>query len=204
MMDTVRYAMGVFCMVVMPPAGMLWTFVHPLAWWWRKVGAVTTYLVILPVLVGFAVVLFRLRERLLGADLGTNWALIGVAGVFYALMVPIEIGYRKHLTFSTLIGLPELAKTGTSGAKLLREGIYARVRHPRYLSVTLSLIGHALVANYVGVYLFVLFLIPAGAWTMWLEERELVQRYGLAYRDYQRDVPQLLPHRPKNWRRPFS
>ena len=48
--------------------------------------------------------------------------------------VRIEIACRKHLKFKTLVGAPELARDG-KGGELPSEGIYGRVRHPRYVGV---------------------------------------------------------------------
>jgi protein-S-isoprenylcysteine O-methyltransferase Ste14 len=67
------------------------------------------------------------------------------------------------------------------------------VRHPRYLSALVSLVGIALLSNYIGLYIFVLLLIPVGYVTMVLEERELVERFGDAYCQYQREVPRIIP-----------
>ena len=38
-----------------------------------------TYLAVLPALAAFGELLFRVGEQLLGANLGTNWSLIGTA-----------------------------------------------------------------------------------------------------------------------------
>ena len=48
-------------------------------------------------------------------------------------------------------------------------------------------------SNYIGLYILVLLLFPVGHLTMVLEERELVERFGDAYRQYQREVPRLIP-----------
>ena len=69
------------------------------------------------------------------------------------------------------------------------------VRHPRYLSAGLGLIGHGLFCNNVGLYVLLLLLVPVGWLTVTLEERELVDRFGEAYRQYQREVPPLIPRR---------
>lgn len=77
--------------------------------------------------------------------------------------------------------------------RLLTEGMYARVRHPRYLGVILGSVGFSLVVNYVGVYVMVGAFIPVLFLVVVLEERELVGRFGQAYRDYQGRVPRWIP-----------
>ncbi len=73
--------------------------------------------------------------------------------------------------------MSELTHTGTQG-KLLRDGIYGMVRHPRYLSADLGLLSNALFVNYLGLYLLLVILIPFGYALLIMEERELVDRFG--------------------------
>jgi protein-S-isoprenylcysteine O-methyltransferase Ste14 len=80
-----------------------------------------------------------------------------------------------------------------SPQELVTEGIYARIRHPRYLSVLLGLVGLALMANYFGIYVVVAAFVPGLYAIIILEERELVERFGDAYRDYCKRVPRLIP-----------
>jgi protein-S-isoprenylcysteine O-methyltransferase Ste14 len=192
-MDSFRHFLAVLELVVLPPGTCFWLVIHPYARWWRKVGALRTYLALVPVWVVASVLLFQIRDLLIGRDLGTNWSLIAISSVFFAGMTALELQYWKYLSVSTLIGLPELSRPERRKGKLLREGVYGVVRHPRYLSAFLSLVGIALVSNYVGLYIFVLLLFPIGHCTMELEERELVERFGNDYRQYQREVPRLIP-----------
>ena len=69
--------------------------------------------------------------------------------------VLIERASRRHLTFRMLAGIPEIE--GTSGPQqLLRERIYNRVRHPRYLGLVIGLTGFTILVNHVGTYLFLM------------------------------------------------
>ena len=192
-MDAVRHFLAVLELVVLPPLACFWLVIHPYARWWRTVGPLQTYLTLVAACVVASVLLFQIRELLIGRDLGTNWSLIAISSVFFAAMTALELQYWKYLSVSTLIGLPELSPPGLRKGKLLRKGIYGVVRHPRYLSALVSLVGIALVSNYIGLYILVLLLLPVGHLTMLLEERELAERFGDAYRQYQRSVPRLIP-----------
>lgn len=79
--------------------------------------------------------------------------------------------------------------------RLLQEGIYARVRHPRYAAVMIGIWGWAAMSNHGTSYLIAALLIPALVGVIHFEERELVDRFGGAYREYRDRVPALIPGR---------
>ena len=197
MVDDVRYVLAVLSVITLPPGLLFWFVIHPWARSWRKLGPIRTYVIVVPVLAGFGVLLFRFRGRLLGADLGMNWGLIAIGAVLYGVSNWIAFQHWRHLSIATMIGIPELLPTEQRNSELLREGIYRVVRHPRYLSAGLAVIAVALFVDYVGVYFLIFLLFPLGYSMLVLEERELLDRFGEEYRQYQSEVPQLLPR----WRR---
>lgn len=193
MIDRVRYSLGVLNVIVLPPGLLFWLVIHPWARRWRRLGPTRTYLIVLPPLVALGILLFRLRGRLLGADLGSNWSLISLALVLYAVTTWLELQYWRHLSIPTLIGIPELSRGEERIGKLLKDGVYRTVRHPRYLSAGIGIVGNALVINHVGMYVQILLLFPVGFVMLRFEERELANRFGEEYRQYQREVPQIIP-----------
>lgn len=192
MIDRARHFLGVFHVVLLPTGLLFWFIIHPWAHRWRRLGLIS-YLFVLPPLVAVAAALFRFRARLLGTDLGTNWILISITLVLYAETTWLELQYWRDLSISTLIGIPELSRDGRGKGKLLKEGAYRMVRHPRYLSAGVGVIANALLINYVGMYLMILVLFPVGFVMLMFEERDLVNRFGDEYRQYQREVPQIIP-----------
>ena len=197
MVDRVRYVLAVLIIITLPPGLLYWSVIHPWVRWWRKLGPIRTYAIVLPVMIAFGTLLFRVRARLLGADLGMNWGLIAIGAGLYGLSTWIAFQHWRHLSIATMIGVPELSSNEQRRGKLLKDGIYRVVRHPRYLSAGLAVIANALFVDYVGVYLLIFLLFPLGYAMLVFEERELVDRFGEEYRQYQREVPQLLPR----WRR---
>ena len=192
--DRIRYFLGVATAIVAPLGLLYWFIIHPWARWWRRWGPMRTYLTVLPVLAVLGALLFQVRGQLLGADLGTNWSLIGIALVLSCPMTWLELRYWRQLSISALVGIPELSQQHKG--RLLREGIYGVVRHPRYLSAGIGMIANALIVNYLGVYVLLIAVVPPGYLMLVLEERELLGRFGDAYWEYQRDVPRLIP-RPR-------
>src|SRR5262245_66280851 len=108
-MDSIRHFLAVVELVVLPPGACFWLVIHPCIRWWRTVGAVRTCLTLVTVWVVASVLLFQIRDLLIGRDLGTNWSLIAISSVFLAGMSALELEYWKHLDESTLNGLPEVS-----------------------------------------------------------------------------------------------
>ena len=191
-MDTARYVVAVLVWVALPPAIVYWLVVHPFVGFWRRLGKGPTFvaLAIMFVATGFGLVL--VRDWVLVREFGTHWGLWVAALVSYVTSVAIEIQCRKHLKFKTLAGVPEIERDQAS-RKLLDQGIYGRVRHPRYVSVTFGMLAMAFFANYLTIWL----LIPATVVSLFLiatlEERELVASMGERYREYQARVPMFVP-----------
>jgi len=190
-MEHIRYFLGVVNVIVVPLGLVYWSVIHAWARWWRRWGPLRTYLVVLPVLAALGALLFQSRALLLGADLGTNWTLIAIALLLCGPMTWLEFQYRKQLSISMLVGIPELSRRRTD--RLLRDGIYSVVRHPRYLSAGIGMMAALLIVNYLGLYILVTASLLPGYLMLVLEERDLIDRFGDAYREYQRNVPRLVP-----------
>jgi protein-S-isoprenylcysteine O-methyltransferase Ste14 len=197
MIDRVRYFFGILNLIVLPSGLLFWFVIHPWARWWRTLGPIRTYLIVVPVSVAFGALLFRFRVQLLGTNLGMNWSLVAIALVLYGVMTWLEFQYWRHLSIATLVGLPELSPTGQRKGRLLKDGIYRVVRHPRYLSAGVGVIANALFINYAGLYILILLLVLPGYVMTVFEERELIDRFGGEYRKYQREVPRFIPR----WRK---
>ena len=139
-MDTVRYYVALILVVLVPPIVVFWCAVHPLAAVWRRVGPWIAYSVLLGIVFVLGWGCFLLREVLMGRDLGTHLLALVLGLPLYWISISLEVQIRKYLTLKTLVGWPELAPNGMEG-KLLKEGIYGRVRHPRYASTMVGMIG---------------------------------------------------------------
>ena len=191
-MDTVRYYLALLMVVLVPPIVVFWCAVHPLAAVWRRVGPWIAYSVLLGIVLVLSWGCFLLREVLMGRDLGTHLVPLVLGLSLYLISKPLEIQIRKYLILKILIGWPELAPNGME-SKLLKEGIYGRVRHPRYVSTMVGMIGFALLTNYSGVYVVVALTLPGLYLITVVEERELLIRFGEEYRHYQEELPRLIP-----------
>ncbi len=191
-MDSVRYYLALLTLIGLVPGLLLWFFIHPFVGFWRKFGPGWTYAILMLPVAALMVAVFQSRGYLLGKEYGTNYLLIGLGIACLVCAGMIARRRRKHLTARVLAGLPELSSTPQS-QKLLTEGIYSRIRHPRYVELMLWLLGYALIANYLTLYIAVLVSLPVLYLIVLLEEKELRDRFGSEYEEYSSRVPRFIP-----------
>lgn len=120
---------------------------------------------------------------------GRRWgsAIVGFALLFFEAWIFWRV--KRDVGASRLIARPELS----DGGEVARQGIYARIRHPRYDGSVLAILGPCFLAG------MRLMWTVAGIWRVLtlagivIEERELRARFGAAYEDYCRQVPRFVP-----------
>lgn len=195
-MNDVRYGLALLLTLALPPAYLFWLGVHPFIHFWRRVGPFRTYLCLGTLYVLAMIALFLVRAPLLGVDFGASHFCIGVGVLCLCIGMWFRIVLGRQLRPWVLLGLPELSPDEHPGA-LLTEGVYARIRHPRYIEGTLSVLGCALIANYLAPYVIIALSIPMFAIIIRFEERELGERFGAAYHAYCERVPRFIPRRPR-------
>jgi protein-S-isoprenylcysteine O-methyltransferase Ste14 len=133
----------------------------------------------------------------------TGWRR-GLSRLFFFLAIAGFFWGELSLDFFDPFGLkpilPDRLAVPPQPQVLVRRGPYRWVRHPLYFFVIVliwscpDLTADRLLFNLL--------------WTGWiivgalLEERDLVKTFGQAYRDYQQQVPMLLPWRPPPPSRP--
>jgi protein-S-isoprenylcysteine O-methyltransferase Ste14 len=189
-MDEFRYFLGLVLILIMPVVITFWVVIHGGSKQWRKRSPEMAYS-----FAGFFILVVILlawsyRISLLGADLGFNLLLFVMGTLIYIASFVLWKPVKKHLDFKTFAGVPEVTD---QKIELIQDGPFAIVRHPRYLMVAIGVAGWCLMSNYAGAYLIGLLSIAGLFLIVWLEERDLVMRFGDDYRAYQKQVPQLIP-----------
>ena len=78
--------------------------------------------------------------------------------------------------------------------KIVNSNIYSVLRHPVYAGVLRVIIGLALLNGNANSIAFILF-VPLGltGWIRLVEEKELIERFGLSYLDYRKRAPAFWP-----------
>jgi protein-S-isoprenylcysteine O-methyltransferase Ste14 len=190
-LDWIRYGIAWLLLVTGPGSVLFWFAVHPFANFWRRVGLAWAYFAGFGVFTVSAIVLAMVADTLTAVDFGGS---VVTAACGLAVLVPavsLRRLWRRHLSVRTLFGVAELSAGGPG--TLLTDGIYARVRHPRYLEVLLGCLANALIANYLIAYAVAAFMAVSIAILIPVEERELRARFGEPYEAYRRRVPAIIP-----------
>lgn len=193
--STFRYVVGVLLVVGLPPGMAWWFLVHPFVGFWRRLGARSTMAVMILFFLASVLGLLMVRDMLLGPDLGFSWPLFAAGVVLCLLAGWMGWKRKRYLTLRILAGVPEVEADEDERGKLLNEGPYARIRHPRYVEIAVATFGYAALANYLGCWILAVLTLPVLHGIVLLEERELCDRFGDAYRDYVRRVPRYFPKR---------
>ena len=191
-MDSIRYYLALMVVISWPAVIPFWLLIHPFIKFWRRLGHVLTYVINFSIMAILGGVIFLFRGRLLSIEFGTNYFLIALAVLVYSISVFVYFKRRQHLTTAILSGLPEIAPEKAE-SRLLTEGIYGRIRHPRYLELLLGLLAFTLFVNYLAVYLFFPVFFAALLLIIWFEEKELRSRFGEEYEKYSERVPRFIP-----------
>jgi len=102
-------------------------------------------------------------------------------------------------TYINFIARRDLARYwspfATSGKeqKIIRDGIYSKVRHPIYLSGLILSLGFTLIAGNLYGLLFLILSLVAFVTRIKKEERELITKFGEEYEEYAKETPLLIP-----------
>ncbi len=191
-MDSIRYYVALGMLISVTPMILFWLLIHPFVQFWRRIGPGRTYpIVAIPIFFGM-VALFLVRKPLLTIEYGTNYPLVICGISCYVVHVFLGVFIHRQLTPSLILGLPELARERHPQG-LVTEGIFARVRHPRYIQFLIALLGLSLFSNYLACYVLFAIWLPVIYLIVLLEERELRERFGKEYEEYCRRVPRFLP-----------
>ena len=152
--------------------------------WYRLAYVVFATLTLLPLLAMVALL--------------PDWALYVVAPPWRWLMVVGQVAALAGLAGAVLqtgpsyfLGLSQLFGQQSAEGDLQVHGFYCRVRHPLYLlAILLMWLTPGMTVSILTLYAWMTLYFVIGSVH---EEQRLVDEFGQAYRDYQRQVPRLIP-----------
>ncbi len=191
-MDNVRYYAALVLVMGMPGGLLYWFSIHPFIGFWRKVGPRKTIAAHMAGIFVLAFLIYLVRAPLLAVEFGTQPFLMVPAVLLIVISGILRVQVSRQLTKKILLGMPELAPEKFK-TPLLTEGLYARVRNPRYLQILVALGGWALFSNYLAVYILFGASVILLRLVIRMEEKELRSRFGKAFDEYCARVPRLVP-----------
>jgi protein-S-isoprenylcysteine O-methyltransferase Ste14 len=173
-----------------------WLLIHPSAERWRerKRQHKSVYSVLVPAWMGMWVAFFLLTlpwNRVMLYRWRWSWML---GTVFIAAGIVLYAKARHGFSPLQLSGHHEL-EPDRHDQRLVVTGIRQRVRHPIYLGHLCEMIGWSIGSGLLVCWLLTAFAVLTGIIMIRTEEKELVERFGDSYREYQRRVPALIPRR---------
>jgi protein-S-isoprenylcysteine O-methyltransferase Ste14 len=168
-----------------------WLMIHPRIGFWRA-RLRSPYRVLLPIWLTMWVALggasWQWRKVALYSS-RLHWI---PAVALLALSMYLYRASKTGFTAAQLGGRPEL-QPGEWEQRLATGGIRSHIRHPVYLAHLCEMLAWSLGSGLAVCFALTAFAIVTGAFMLRVEDRELEQRFGEAYRDYRRRVPALLP-----------
>lgn len=182
-------------MVMMWPAiPMFLIELHFAINFWRKLG-VWTYFVIIVEWLPLAFVLYLLQGTILHYEVA-----LGLPFLVLGIML-VATGFALHAWTAKLIGIKAtIAYTelksdiSSENQSIVVSGPFSEVRHPSYWAHTAIITGVFLVTGIITVAIIALVDLAITYFiTTTLEDKELIERFGNQYREYQRKVPKLFP-----------
>ena len=170
---------------------LFWLLIHPHTDYWRSRQR-NPYRVLLPAWLLMWLVIGGITWRWREWALYQSSAAWIPAGLLFATGLWLYRRASRQFSGAQLGGVPEVM-SGPHEQRLVTAGIRARVRHPVYLGHLCEMVAWSIGTGLAVCYGLTVFTILTGTVMIRLEEAELQQRFGDAYREYKKRVPAVLP-----------
>lgn len=185
------HIVGWLACVVYSTIPLFWLMIHPFAGRWRALRR-SPYRVLIPAWMAMWVVMALITARWKSVEFyRTDWTWVP-AGLLFALGLFIYSRAGKNFSAKQLGGLPEVHGSDRD-QRLVTQGIRARVRHPVYLAHLCEMLAWSVGTGLAACWGLTAFAMFIGALMIRMEDAELEQRFGDAYRAYRKAVPAVIP-----------
>jgi len=186
---------GWLACVVYSTIPAFWLMIHPFAEHWRARHLShrrSPYALLVPMWlatwIGFALSTRPWRATLLYR---AEWPW-GAAALLFVCGMYLYSQSGRNFSAQQLGGIPEVHGRSRE-QRLVTDGIRSRVRHPVYLAHLCEMLAWSLGTGLAVCWGLTAFAVLTGAVMIRLEDAELEKRFGAEYRDYESNVPAILP-----------
>lgn len=191
-----REVAALVTIMLWPVVPLFWIPVHCAPKLFRRLG-ILTYLVPAFTWLPVAYLIYQSRSYLLAHVIGFPLVVTVFGGIVFLCGALLQLWTGRLLSLGGLAGLPEISDLRES--RLRTDGPYAIVRHPTYVSHSLMFLGVFLMTGVISLgVITVLDLLVINLIVIPLEDRELIERFGDAYRRYRKKVPAFFPRLRSN------
>lgn len=190
---------GLAAIVIVIVSWLMYRYLAPQSWKeWSRAGVLQAFIIAFYAeMYGFPLTIYFLT-RFFGLDIhsgagGNLWA--QTFGTPMAHLVAMGLGYTIVFSGATFVveGWRRIHRARKE-EKLMTDGIYSRVRHPQYTGLFLIVFGEGVV-HWPTLFSVAAFPIIVVAYTILArkEERQMLEKFGAAYREYRQKVPMFIP-----------
>lgn len=130
-----------------------------------------------------SILLFSMNFWILEISLDLGNVLVGAVFIF----IGAYLGIKGVLELSLKISETHEAN------KVIKTGLYSKIRHPQYLGAIFSHIGMSFLFSALLSLIITPLVIFYNYLTAWKEEKELIKEFGDSYEKYRNEVPMLFP-----------
>jgi len=172
------------------PVPVIMTWFHVFDPVWKRMG-VRSYILHVPAYLALVAGTAALSPLWTASAWPWHPAVSVLGGMLVVGAFGLLFATHGSIGLATAMAVPQV--TRAPGRALVTTGIYAHIRHPRYTVLMLGSLGNFLLTGYE--LLLAAFCATTAATLLMaqLEERELLDHFGDAYRRYMDDVPAFFP-----------
>jgi protein-S-isoprenylcysteine O-methyltransferase Ste14 len=141
--------------------------------------------------ISFAIIIFLSGKLILKYKVNLDYHVLYVGLTLFLLGVGLAVWAANTLGIKAGRRIPEVSLS--ERGQLITKGPYQIVRHPIYLGEFLIILGIFLISGVIFVLVqFILKALFANSIIAW-EEKEMKNRFGKTYEEYQKTTPKLFP-----------
>ncbi len=186
--------LSLLALVCYPPIPLVVMLIHVSLPFWKRVGTKSYTFFIFIFALCYALLFFLVwyfKEPILAWKLYED-SFMGLGALIFVAGVGVGIITVRTLSLRVLLGFPEI-QSSHYPSKLVTQGIYRYLRHPRYLEFILEVLGIAILSGLVWNFILFMYMVPAVWLLSVVEERELVERFGKPYVEYRKVTGRFWP-----------